>query len=119
MERRSGISLRSIRATRLPWRSRLTVTRNTDRVVAGRHDVGRVDPCGLSPRSYDTPTDIQTGAMTMPKTPMRIAAICQIMMAFAGATAAHAQAAGPCREIVRSEERRVGKECRSRWSPYH
>src|SRR3989449_8133966 len=29
----------------------------------------------------------------------------------------------PCRRIVdgawRSEERRVGKECRSRWSPYH
>src|SRR2546429_2565159 len=24
----------------------------------------------------------------------------------------------PCRSI-RSEERRVGKECRSRWSPYH
>ena len=23
------------------------------------------------------------------------------------------------RFIVRSEERRVGKECRSRWSPYH
>ena len=23
------------------------------------------------------------------------------------------------REDVRSEERRVGKECRSRWSPYH
>ena len=22
-------------------------------------------------------------------------------------------------EISRSEERRVGKECRSRWSPYH
>ena len=22
-------------------------------------------------------------------------------------------------EIFRSEERRVGKECRSRWSPYH
>ena len=22
-------------------------------------------------------------------------------------------------EITRSEERRVGKECRSRWSPYH
>src|SRR5689334_24353903 len=25
---------------------------------------------------------------------------------------------GECR-IIRSEERRVGKECRSRWSPYH
>ena len=23
------------------------------------------------------------------------------------------------RKFVRSEERRVGKECRSRWSPYH
>ena len=23
------------------------------------------------------------------------------------------------REMFRSEERRVGKECRSRWSPYH
>ena len=25
----------------------------------------------------------------------------------------------PERELTRSEERRVGKECRSRWSPYH
>ena len=24
-----------------------------------------------------------------------------------------------CGQAVRSEERRVGKECRSRWSPYH
>src|SRR3712207_9313663 len=23
------------------------------------------------------------------------------------------------RKVIRSEERRVGKECRSRWSPYH
>ena len=25
----------------------------------------------------------------------------------------------PLEDEVRSEERRVGKECRSRWSPYH
>ena len=25
----------------------------------------------------------------------------------------------PFRRAERSEERRVGKECRSRWSPYH
>ena len=25
----------------------------------------------------------------------------------------------PCAKRMRSEERRVGKECRSRWSPYH
>src|SRR2546425_6598448 len=29
------------------------------------------------------------------------------------------QARQPVRIIERSEERRVGKECRSRWSPYH
>ena len=27
--------------------------------------------------------------------------------------------AGEELELTRSEERRVGKECRSRWSPYH
>ena len=26
---------------------------------------------------------------------------------------------GEMRYVLRSEERRVGKECRSRWSPYH
>jgi len=31
-----------------------------------------------------------------------------------------ARSLGPGGEkIIRSEERRVGKECRSRWSPYH
>ena len=25
----------------------------------------------------------------------------------------------PGKGVIRSEERRVGKECRSRWSPYH
>ena len=27
--------------------------------------------------------------------------------------------ASPFKHAERSEERRVGKECRSRWSPYH
>src|SRR3712207_9542684 len=31
----------------------------------------------------------------------------------------HAQVLGHLRLAERSEERRVGKECRSRWSPYH
>ena len=34
-------------------------------------------------------------------------------------TAAHSEGAFLIGEVVRSEERRVGKECRSRWSPYH
>src|SRR2546426_11944383 len=29
------------------------------------------------------------------------------------------RAGGVALELQRSEERRVGKECRSRWSPYH
>src|SRR2546428_1793605 len=29
------------------------------------------------------------------------------------------RSSGPGGQSVRSEERRVGKECRSRWSPYH
>src|SRR2546421_7149053 len=38
--------------------------------------------------------------------------------------ASHIRRSQPCFEelkkiFVRSEERRVGKECRSRWSPYH
>ena len=34
-------------------------------------------------------------------------------------TTAFAALAAPSRGRSRSEERRVGKECRSRWSPYH
>ena len=30
-----------------------------------------------------------------------------------------AHSTDPVRKYERSEERRVGKECRSRWSPYH
>src|SRR5256886_17298169 len=32
---------------------------------------------------------------------------------------AHYVVAGRLEKVERSEERRVGKECRSRWSPYH
>ena len=35
------------------------------------------------------------------------------------ATALHADHFIPAARAERSEERRVGKECRSRWSPYH
>ena len=37
----------------------------------------------------------------------------------AGGPETAAEAAGGGQEAPRSEERRVGKECRSRWSPYH
>src|SRR3989449_8202343 len=34
-------------------------------------------------------------------------------------TSAHLSVATKLTGLLRSEERRVGKECRSRWSPYH
>ena len=34
-------------------------------------------------------------------------------------TASNQSEAGDSTSDLRSEERRVGKECRSRWSPYH
>ena len=37
----------------------------------------------------------------------------------AAPVAAPAPAASAPKALLRSEERRVGKECRSRWSPYH
>src|SRR2546425_13043448 len=43
--------------------------------------------------------------------------------AFTAAAAADSSCAmafwGQAMSLLRSEERRVGKECRSRWSPYH
>ena len=38
---------------------------------------------------------------------------------FLDALIAEKQAHAALRKRIRSEERRVGKECRSRWSPYH
>ena len=53
---------------------------------------------------------------------LAVAAVATIILVLAGATSALAQVdAGSILGTVtdRSEERRVGKECRSRWSPYH
>src|SRR2546430_6418219 len=38
---------------------------------------------------------------------------------YGGLTHAEAYRGGQVEQPLRSEERRVGKECRSRWSPYH
>src|SRR3712207_6710069 len=38
---------------------------------------------------------------------------------FIGVSAANVLAVEELRRMARSEERRVGEECRSRWSPYH
>ena len=54
-------------------------------------------PCGAWPRIRRTPTALSQLASSVRCTSLRM----------------------PVRPGARSEERRVGKECRSRWSPYH
>src|SRR3712207_9313840 len=44
---------------------------------------------------------------------------CRMILAAPESRAEEVQRAISHAEVVRSEERRVGKECRSRWSPYH
>ena len=46
-------------------------------------------------------------------------ALLAIAVALIMAPAAYHRQRGPQEVTSRSEERRVGKECRSRWSPYH
>ena len=56
---------------------------------------------------------------------MKIKTLVAMLLLSAGATTVVAQDASNCNSNssisheARSEERRVGKECRSRWSPYH
>src|SRR5256885_2950775 len=58
-------------------------------------------------------------AIVLPR-PVHAAQVTQLETAQQPARpAAAAQHAGGEANLVRSEERRVGKECRSRWSPYH
>jgi len=52
------------------------------------------------------------------KDPMDICVLSEKAFAYGGFFL-HARPIGGLRMIDRSEERRVGKECRSRWSPYH
>ena len=51
------------------------------------------------------------GKLSQSKTPFFLTALAAIIL--------HVVSTFPLLEDLRSEERRVGKECRSRWSPYH
>ena len=50
---------------------------------------------------------------------MALAAVMVLALAACGSKNDTADDTGDAQDAQRSEERRVGKECRSRWSPYH
>src|SRR3712207_7216286 len=87
----------------------------------GIRDIGvtGVQTCAL-PISLDPGVEGQQGSprdavrQTRPRRPAeRLGTVCGALV--------ETSDAAPVREhlAARSEERRVGKECRSRWSPYH
>src|SRR2546430_5689804 len=65
-----------------------------------------------------TVTGVQTCAL--PISPMAMRASMGVLMRVESQPASSSAAsAATSTAAARSEERRVGKECRSRWSPYH
>ena len=57
--------------------------------------------------------DLETGILNQGTTRM------QPPLVWVNTTTVRVEATPDCVAQMRSEERRVGKECRSRWSPYH
>src|SRR5258708_13652824 len=66
----------------------------------------------------DLVTGVQTCALPISKQPSNVAGASMARLT-AIVARRRPDAYPPQGEIPRSEERRVGKECRSRWSPYH
>ena len=63
---------------------------------------------GLTPSSYSTPLAVAAEALDE-----------GVLVAITATSSEADDLARAVSARARSEERRVGKECRSRWSPYH
>src|SRR5205814_6248841 len=67
----------------------------------------------------DWSSDVCSSDLDARPAPARAAVAPHAGYLYSGLTAAHVFARLEIPPIVRSEERRVGKECRSRWAPEH
>ena len=88
--------------------------------MAGRHGnkgvVSRILPVEDIPYLPDgTPVDVVLNPLGVPSR-MNLGQVLETIMGF---VAVHNGWHVATPVVLRSEERRVGKECRSRWSPYH
>src|SRR3712207_6866592 len=85
----------------------------------GIRDIGvtGVQTCALPiyPRSTMTDVALTVAVAGTPAASPRSSTASRVM----AATTRKGPASSSTRAMTRSEERRVGKECRSRWSPYH
>src|SRR2546427_8008104 len=97
--------------------SAFSTSQPTDDVVSTRTHATDASDCIFFFQAEDgirdlTVTGVQTCALPILQTRLPIAS--------ASASSARARTCSTtCFAWKRSEERRVGKECRSRWSPYH
>src|SRR5690554_6977898 len=80
-------------------------------------DVTGVQTCAL-PIS-DAGPDRRAVPMSVPTHWVRTDDACRVLLAADGALLCPVHTGVPRPTPSRSEERRVGKECRSRWAPYH
>src|ERR1035438_8752401 len=94
---------------RLPERYGDSQQENREHVMDRKH--GRLPPLILSPEESYVSRVARASYLSLPFTKSTD---------FSSASSAESSNASPWgRSVRRSEERRVGKECRSRWSPHH
>ena len=99
-------------------------TRRSHEIVSELYDFG-LDAYSVSVNLYESESinKIKLHALVMKKTEIFaegkgiIVSITQEMLEESNALMEDTE--GIVSTVLRSEERRVGKECRSRWSPYH
>ena len=104
-------------------RERSPLVQNITNAVATNFTANVLLAIGASPAMVDIPTEaeefarIASGVLINLGTPHEEARTAMPATAQAARAADTPWVLDPV--AVRSEERRVGKECRSRWSPYH
>src|SRR5256885_11843342 len=77
------------------------------------------DVCSSDLYPYRGPKKLFAGGAGLTSTAADYARFCQMMLDGGKAGSTRLLSRKSIELMTRSEERRVGKECRSRWSPYH
>ena len=123
-KRFAAIKLASTEKTRYAWRELLFTTKGMEKFISGvilydetlRQGLGKV----LQKKGVIPGIKVDKGAKEMALFPGEVVTegldgLRERLVEYKDLGAKFAK----WRAVIRSEERRVGKECRSRWSPYH
>ena len=89
------------------------------RMLRGVNVLANAVKATLGPKGRNVVLDKSFGAPTITKDGVSVAKEIELADKFENMGAQMVKEVASKTSDVRSEERRVGKECRSRWSPYH